>query len=236
MSSKKPISTLLLTGANNHDWRRTAPFLRDLLTTSGDFTVTIAEDTPSALSGDLSEYDLFFLDYNGPCWGDTAEANFLDVVRNGAGVVVFHAANNAFTGWLEYEKMVGLLWREGTGHGQFHEFPVTITDKTHPITEGIADFRTEDELYHRLVPMFDTPVQILATAYSAVETGGTGNHEPMLMVTQYGAGRVFHTALGHVWPGDPNGSYRGASLVAVENPGFQQTLLRGAKWAARQHE
>lgn len=34
---KKSISTLYLTGANNHDWERTGPFLREVLSASGDF-------------------------------------------------------------------------------------------------------------------------------------------------------------------------------------------------------
>lgn len=226
------ISTLLVTGENNHDWARTAPFIKNLLESSGRFEVTLATDASAALEADLSGFDLLFVDYNGPLWSEGAQANFLKAVEGGTGAVIYHAANNAFEGWTEYEKLVGLLWREGTGHGEFHEFPVTIVNHDHPITQGVADFRIEDELYHRLVPMHGTPVEVLATAFSSTESGGTGQDEPMLMVTTYGKGRVFHTALGHVWPGDPNGEYRGASLVAVENPGFQVTTLRGSEWAA----
>ncbi|HEX8551942.1 MAG TPA: ThuA domain-containing protein [Abditibacteriaceae bacterium] len=228
----KPISTLLVTGANNHDWQRTAPYLQGLLTDSGRFSVTLATDASLALEGDLNGYDLFLLDYNGDSWSEKAQNNFLEAVRNGAGVVIFHAANNSFEGWTEYEKLVGLLWREGTGHGQFHTFNVDISNSAHPITQGVTNFETEDELYHRLVPMHGTEVEILATAYSDPEQGGTGDHEPVLMTTQYGAGRVFHTALGHVWEGDPNCGYRGCTMVALENKGFQTTLLRGSEWAA----
>ncbi|WP_394792904.1 ThuA domain-containing protein [Armatimonas sp.] len=218
------ITTLYVTGANNHDWERTGPFLRDVLTASGDFSITYTEDASAALEGDLSGFDLLFLDYNGSLWSEAAQANFLEAVKGGTGVVVLHAADNAFPGWIEYEKLVGLLWREGTGHGKFHGFTVTIQNTEHPITAGLTDFVTEDELYHKLVPMHDTPIEVLASAYSSPESGGTGNFEPMLMTTHYGAGRVFHTALGHVW--------RGSSLAAIENAGFQETLLRGARWAA----
>ena len=228
-----PIPTLLLTGQNNHDWARSAPFLRDLLSGSGRFEITLTEDASATLEGDISGYELLFLDYNGPAWSAAAQSNFLRRVEAGAGVVIYHAANNAFTGWVEYEKMVGLLWREGTGHGKFHVFDVAIQDREHPITRGVENFSTHDELYHRLVPLHGTPVHVLATAYSAPGQDGTGNHEPVLMTSRYGQGRVFHTALGHLWKGDPNGEYRGASLVALENPGFQTTLLRGAEWAAR---
>lgn len=234
----KPITTLLVTGANNHDWQRSAPFFERLLNDSGKFATAVAADASTALEGDLQPYQLFFLDYNGPAWSEKAQLNFLDAVWNGAGVVVVHAANNAFPGWVEYEKMIGLLWRDaedrsnGSGHGDFHCFEVRVTAPEHPIVQGLSNFAVEDELYHRLKPMHGTAVQVLAEAYSAPEYHGTGCYEPILMVSEYGNGRVFHTALGHVWPGDPDGEYRGATLVALNNEGFQQTLLRGCQWAA----
>jgi len=120
------IRVLLLTGANNHDWQRSAPFCKDLLERSGKFRVTLTE-TPSAVlehSAIGEDYDLLFMDYNGPEWTEAAKANFEAAVAEGVGLVILHAADNAFAGWIEFEKMVGLLWREGTGHGQFHEFEV----------------------------------------------------------------------------------------------------------------
>ena len=228
------IPTLLLTGANNHDWRRSAPFLQQLLEASGRFEVTLSVD-PSTVLADaeaLAAFALIFVDYNGPEWADHAKANFVRAVEQGTGLVILHAANNAFTGFVEYEKMCGICWRQGAGHGAFHEFEVTVTDHDHPITQGVADFRTSDELYHGLAPMHGVGYQVLATALSATDTGGSGKHEPMLLVSQYGRGRVFHQVLGHIWEGDPEGENRGASLVALENEGFQLTTLRGCEWAA----
>ena len=107
------IKTLLVTGANNHDWRRSTPYCKDLLEKSGKFEVTVTED-PSAVLEDaqgLKDYQLLFSDYNGPEWSEAAKANFEAAVRNGTGLVILHAADNSFPGWVEYEKMVGLLWR-----------------------------------------------------------------------------------------------------------------------------
>ena len=221
------IKTLLLTGANNHDWTLSAPFCRKLLEDSGAFEVTLTEDPSSALADGeaLKACDLLFMDYNGPEWSDAAQAHFAAAVAGGTGLVVLHAADNAFSGWVEFEKMVALLWREGTGHGKFHEFPVTFVDRDHPITRGLADYRTTDELYHRLVHMHSVEYHVLATAYSSEESGGTGREEPIHVITQYGQGRVFHQVLGHVWPGNPD-------MIAFENEGFQKTTLRGSQWAA----
>ena len=227
------IKTLLLSGANNHDCTRSSPFVRDLLNASGRFDVTLTEDPSAALedADALKNWDLIFSDYNGPEWSDAAKANFEAAVRSGTGLVILHAADNAFKGWVEYEKMCALMWREGTGHGAYHEFEIKITDRDHPITRGMADFRLWDELYHRLVHMHESHHRILATAYSDPETGGTGNDEPMMAVTQYGQGRVYHSVMGHVWPGDPEGNPT-CSMRTFENQDFQQTLLRGAEWAA----
>lgn len=227
------IETLLLSGANNHDWKRSTPFCKELLESSGRFSVTVTEDPSAALedAGALKGYRLLFSDYNGPAWSEAAKANFEAAVRGGTGLVILHAADNAFTGWIEYEKMVALLWREGTGHGQFHEFPVTIVDHDHPVSRGLSDFSLWDELYHKLVHMHEAPYEILATAYSDADSGGTGNDEPVMVATHYGQGRVYHHVLGHVWTGDPEAS-KGCSMITFENPGFQRALLRGCEWAA----
>lgn len=228
------LKVLLLSGANNHDWTRSTPFCKALLEDTGRFAVTVAQDPSAALedADALASYDLIFSDYNGPEWSPAAKANFESAVSGGTGLLILHAADNAFTGWVEYEKMVGLLWREGTGHGHFHEFEVKITDHDHPVTRGLKDFRLWDELYHKLVHLHNVPYRVLATAYSSPDQLGSGNDEPMMVVTQYGQGRVFHMVLGHVWPGDPNGEYKGASMITFENEGFKQALLRACEWAA----
>jgi len=230
--NKLPV--LLLTGANNHDWKRSAPFLKKVMEESGRFVVTLTEDPSAALEDavGLRRYALILIDYNGPPWSKAARANFLAAVKQGTGVVAVHAANNAFPEWKEYAELVGLMWRPESGHGQFHEFKVTVDDPTHPITRGVADFRITDELYHRLVPTPGVPLHVLATAWSDEKKGGTGADEPVMTVTHYGKGRVFYQALGHLWAGVPKDGYIGCTLIALENSGFQQTLLRGCEWAA----
>jgi hypothetical protein len=74
---------------------------------------------------------------------------------------------------------------------------------------------------------------------------GSGRHEPVMVALQYGQGRVYHHVFGHVWPLDPiledkdspelpsnSRASLGASMMAFENPGFQQALIRGCEWAA----
>jgi len=224
-----PIPALIISGANNHDWKWTTPSLRSILEESGRFVVDITEK-PAATLADaaaIAKYRVFVLDYNGPRWGEPAESNFLAAVEGGTGVSIIHAANNAFPGWEPYECMVADLWREGTGHGRFHRFDVKIVDRDHPITRDLPTLLSHpDELYHRLVHMHDAPRRILATAYSDPATGGTGNDEPMVMVKEYGKGRIFHTPLGHVWTGQE------ATRASHLDPQFRRLMVRGTEWAA----
>jgi type 1 glutamine amidotransferase len=225
----EPIRVLLVTGENNHDWEYTSKVHKETLEATGRFRVDITEKPGVDLAdaGKLHQYGVFVLDYNGARWGDAAEKAFAKAVADGTGVVFIHAANNAFTGWDEFEKMAGLLWREGTGHGEFHAFDVKITDKSHPITAGLSDLEAHpDELYHKLVNTQHVPVTVLATAYSSPEKRGTGHDEPMAIVLNYGKGRVFQTPLGHVWRNDEK------SRVSINDPQFKVLLARGTEWAA----
>ena len=224
-----PIPVLVVSGANNHDWEFSAPSLVAMLEASGRFAVQHTNDPATSLAQAdyLAGFQAVVLDYNGPRWGEAAEANFVAAVEGGLGVAVIHAANNAFDGWVEYEHMVALMWRAGTGHGSFHSFDVTIEDRDHPITRGLPDLVAHpDELYHRLVHMHDTDYHVLASAHSSSESGGSGNAEPMVIVKQYGQGRIFHTPLGHVWRGNE------PSRASHADPQFQNLVARAVEWAA----
>lgn len=227
-SPGQPIRTLLLTGENNHNWRYTSRLHKETLEATGRFDVTIADDPAAALADAdaLASYDLIVLDYNGPRLGEAAEKNFTRAVEGGTGLVVIHAANNAFNGWTDYERMCGLLWRAGAGHGKFHEFDVRIVDADHPITKGLGDLKAHpDELYHNLSNAGGAEFRTLADAFDAAEIGGSGKHEPAAIVLTYGEGRVFHTPLGHVWTGVES------TKASVADPQFRALLARGAEWA-----
>ena len=46
----EPIKTLLLTGENNHDWIRSAPYCKDLLEESKRFEVGLTTDPSASLA------------------------------------------------------------------------------------------------------------------------------------------------------------------------------------------
>ncbi len=225
------IKVLILTGVNNHNWRATTPALREVLEATGRFEVRINEEGRGNGLETFLPYDVLLLNYNdyrqtqGPWWDDRARQAMLDFVRNGKGLVCYHASNNAFWGWPEFDKLVGGTWRDTAGHGPYHAYTVNILDREHPITKGLpASFAENDELYHRL--SMEPGIHVLAAAlddpkncYKPNEGCGTGKDEPLIWTKAYGLGRVFQTALGH-------------DVKAMESPGFRATLVRGTEWAA----
>ena len=223
------LRALIVSGANNHDWEWSTPAIQQLLEASGKFSVTVTTDPATTLADAerLRGFDVLVLDYNGPRWGAEAEANFVSAVSGGVGVAVVHAANNAFEGWTDYETLVGDLWRAGTGHGRFHAFDVPIARRDHPVTATLPDLRAHpDELYHDLWRAPAANHEVLASAMSSEESGGTGEQEPMILVGSFGEGRVFHTPLGHVWRGKED------TRASYADPQLHTLLVRGTEWAA----
>jgi uncharacterized protein len=225
------VKVLILTGVSNHKWAATTPVLREILEQTGRFEVRVNEEVRGNGSETFAPYDVLLLNYNdfkqtaGPWWDDRARQAILDFVRNGKGVVSYHASNNAFWGWNEFDKLVGGTWRETGSHAPYHPFTVKIVDPQNPITNGMpGSFAENDELYHGL--NLQPNIHVLATAYDDPQncskdhkTCGTGKDEPLIWTLKYGLGRVFQTALGH-------------DVKALDNPGFRTTLVRGTEWAA----
>jgi hypothetical protein len=225
------IKVLILTGVNNHKWAETTPVLRAVLEQTNRFEVRVNEEVRGNGPETFAPYDLLLLNYNdmkhsaGPWWDDRARQAMLDFVRNGKGLVCYHASNNAFWGWDEFDKLVGGTWRETAGHAPYHAYTVKIVDRENPITKDLpASFSETDELYHGL--SLQPGIQILATAYDDPQNCGkngkgcgTGKDEPLIWTLKYGTGRVFQTALGH-------------DVKAMQSSGFRATLVRGAEWAA----
>jgi type 1 glutamine amidotransferase len=107
------LRALVIDGQNNHDWKVTTPILRDILESSGNFTVDVATTPPTG--GDMrgfrprfADYDVVVSNYNGDRWPAATEREFVDYVKGGGGFVPVHAANNAFHDWPEYNRICGI--------------------------------------------------------------------------------------------------------------------------------
>ncbi len=249
-AADEKIKVIIIDGQHNHNWRETTPFLKEVLEESGKFTVDVSSNLKAGEKGgkvatvdfppDLTKYQVVISNYNGAAWPEEFRKTFDGLVKEGKlGFVLFHAANNCFADWPEFNRMVGLSWRnskfgdrlyvddagkvvripkgEGANTGETnHPYPIIIRDADHPITKGMPKewLHAKDQLMHNLRgPAED--VRILATAHCPQ----TKVHEPIIFTITHGKGRVVQTPMGH-------------DVFAMRCTGFITTIQRSAEWAA----
>lgn len=248
-----PVRVMILDGQSAgtyHDWQHTTPVLKKELEDAGLFQVDVVTAPPSGgdftkFKPDFSQYQAVVLNYDGPDWPAELRTSFENYLKGGGGLVIVHAADNAFPDWRAFNQMAGIGgWRERNekagplwyikdgrlmsdntpgiagSHGARLPFLVTAQQPEHPILKGLpkAWMHVGDELYATLRGPGEN-MTVLATAHSDPANKGTGRDEPMLMVLSYGKGRVFHTTMGHDVP-------------ALSCVGFIATFQRGTEWAA----
>lgn len=251
----EPVRVMILDGESAgpyHRWQTTTPVLKKELDETGLFTVDVVTAPPRGadtrgFAPEFTRYGVVVLNYDAPDerWPTALKQRFEAYMKSGGGLVVVHAADNAFPGWRAYNEMIGIGgWRDRTesagafwyvrdgrvvsdttpgragSHGLRVPFAITVRAADHPITRGLPRvwMHQGDELYARLRgPGQD--MTVLASAYSDPSNQGSGRDEPQLIVVRYGRGRIFHTTLGH----DVNG------LSSVD---FVTTFQRGTEWAA----
>src|SRR5512145_2300663 len=112
-TKKAGYKALIITGQNNHNWKASSPVLKTLLEQTGLFSAEIVttpgkDQDMSSFSPAFSDYDVVVLDYNGDLWPEKTMTDFEHYVKNGGGLVIYHAANNSFPEWKEYNLMIGL--------------------------------------------------------------------------------------------------------------------------------
>ena len=256
LARTKRMKALIISGQNNHNWPVSHRALRLILTQSDLFEVDTLL-TP-AKGGDMSKfnpefenYDVVVLDYNGDRWSQSTDEAFLRYVKRGGGVMVYHAADNAFADWEEFNKIIALGGWEGRdqrsgpyyylingigvldngpgaggSHGAQRSFPMHCRNAKHPITRGLPDnwMHAQEEMYDRMRGPANIK-DLLYSGYADPKSGGSGREEPLIFTVDYGKARIFHIMLGHC----------GQTLAdnpAMQCAGFQTLLLRGTEWAA----
>jgi type 1 glutamine amidotransferase len=217
-----PVRVLLVTGQNNHDWARTAPVVEEILEQTGRFAVDVELHPESLTAAKLEPYAAILSHWNAfgkgaAPWPEEARAAYVAFVRGGKGHVALHAGSSSFYDWPDYQQVGIAAWGNGkTGHGPVHRFPVRKAAK-HAIVDGLAEFTTQDELWHRAA--VQEGAEVLAEAFSAADRSGSGAWEPVAFVRPFGGGRCFTLLLGH-------------DVAAMQSPGFRALLARGTEWAA----
>lgn len=218
-----PKKVLVVTGLEypGHRWQETAPVVAAAIGEDKRLEVSVTEDPRMLASPELGTYDVIVLNYQNhevPA-PEGALANLRRAVEGGKGLVLVHFACGAFIDWptktvaADFGVLAGRVWNPKLrGHDPRGSFLVKVIDTAHPITIGLGDFDTEDELYTCLDGNW--PIQVLATATSKVDQ----KDYPMAFVLTSGKGRTFNCVLGHD--------------VKALNSAVCALYRRGTAWAA----
>lgn len=216
------INVILLSGKNNHEWAKTTPVLQSILKESPLFSVSITERPDTLTKQSLKPFHLILSNWNAfpekaRQWSPETEDAILDFVKKGGGFVFVHSAGSTNYDWAEFQNMAIGSWGDSTKHGKVAPFKVEISSVDHPVTHGLSDFLTTDELWVDM--RVNGKPKVLANAFAPASNNGSEELEPVVLSKQIGKGRTFFLGLGH-------------DVQAMKNSGFQTLLLRGSEWAA----
>ena len=249
---------LIVDGFSNHDWRKTTAFIDATLSDTGLFDVAVSTSPSEADAPGWEEWRPAFSDYAVVVlnmnniqqpeirWPPQVEQDLEAYVHGGGGLLVYHSANNAFPHWPEYDRMIGLGWRDkdhglalqlqadgtiqripaGTGDDTSHgprQDTLVIRLNDHPINNGMPQrWMTPDiEVYtHARGPAEEL------TVLSYGRHIASDTYWPLEWVVGYGQGRVYSSSFGHIWKTDDGIPDR------VRCVGFQTSLIRATEWLA----
>ncbi|HEY4017671.1 MAG TPA: ThuA domain-containing protein [Pseudonocardiaceae bacterium] len=183
------------------------------------FDLTISDDL--AIYEDAAKLNDF--DVIVQCWsiGELTEgqcAGLVNAVRSGVGFAGWHGGVlGTFVTSRDYLRMIGgqFLYHQP----DFVDYEVNIR-ADHPIVAGIDDFAVHTEQYWLIT---DTHNDVLATTVVHPAPGEEFTEDvvmPVVWTRQWGAGRVFVSAIGH-------------RPLDLRQPEVASLTLRGLTWAAR---
>jgi type 1 glutamine amidotransferase len=161
------------------------------------------------------QYDVLVMYDLNPKITPEQQQNFQALLERGIGLVSLHHNLAAHRQWPAYRQVIGgqfLLapteidgrqWAKSTwSHGE--TIPVTIADREHPITKGLADFSIHDETYGGYY--------VAPGVHVLLKTNHPKNTPELAWTTKYAASPVVFLMLGHDAQAYNHPSYR--ALVA----------------------
>jgi hypothetical protein len=214
---------------------------------TGAWTTTVSYDLKDFTAANLAQYDAIQLDSTTGRFLDDADAAataarkqaLLDFVRSGKGLIMTHAAGDAYHGngaaaeslWPEFSKMTG-------GFFKFHwvipqEITVKVDDAKSPLLAGYgaAPFTVHDEIYTFKQDQYNNRKNfhvLLSVDYSKMSQEDkleepesnrrTDGDYVVSWIRKEGQGRVWYNILGH-------------SEHVLSMPAYQKMLVSGIQYA-----
>ena len=205
-------------GWNGHDPEECAAIYRRWLHEDG-YAVRVETDLNVLADPDIHDHTPTAPIYTMSKIEKEPLANLVKAIEGGVGLAGHHGGmSDAFRDAVDYQFVVGGQW---VAHpGNIIDYTVDVTKPDDPIMQGIpASFPYTSEQYYMHM---DPSVEVLATTtFSGLHAPWTKDVVmPVVWKRIYGAGKVFHSTLGH-------------QVGEFENPNMATILRRGINWAAR---
>lgn len=219
------IRVLIVTGG--HDFER-APFFK-MWTDLGDIDYREAVQ-PGALSlfgPELKKrFDAIVFYDMVETISEEQKAAFVNLLKQGVGILFLHHSLASYQNWDEYEKILGGRYylAAGTKDGKSHEastyqhdveVPVHVVDPNHPVTRGVSDFILHDEVYGKY--------EVLPDMHPLLRTSHPLSSKTVAWWHPYGKSRIVFIQLGH-------------DHWAYENPAYRKLVKQAIVWVSRQGE
>jgi type 1 glutamine amidotransferase len=176
--------------------------MQQIAASSGKFEVLCTEDLSLISAATLADFDVVYFFTSGELeLSGQQKTDLLAFVRSGKGFGGAHSATDTLYAWPEYGDLIGAYFN---GHPWTQEVSINIEDPDDPIVHDLyPSFRIVDEIYqfrnfsrdrvHVLMSLDTTSVDL-----SAPEVARDDGDFALAWRRDYGAGRVFYTALGHL--------------------------------------
>lgn len=231
--SEARVALVVRGGWDGHQPVETTELFIPLLEANG-FSVRV-EESPAVYADDghMATVDLIMQVNTMNTIEKDEMAGLRAAVVNGTGMAGWHGGiADSYRDNADYLHMIGGQFahhagkapeqRTGEESDNYIPYTVHITElgKTHPITQGIADFDLVTEQYWVLSDEYN---EVLATTTQEARPFDAWKKPvtaPAIWTRQWGKGRIFVSAPGH-------------NLEIVEDPSVRTVIERGLLWAAR---
>jgi type 1 glutamine amidotransferase len=246
-AEQKPLRVLIVAGGCCHDYATQKEVLKKGIEARVNAVVEVAYDPTK------STKPLFEL-FKSPDWGKNFDvvvhdecaaditdqayvANIVNAHKNGLPAVNLHCAMHSYR-WGNFKQPVKagddnaswyeMLGLQSTGHGPQQPIAITFTDKSHPITTGLADWTTiNEELYNNVQVL---GAKTLATGLQKVPekkdkkgkvTPASEANAIVAWTNEFGPKktRIFSTTIGH-------------NNATVEDARYLDLVARAVLWSA----
>jgi len=170
--------------------------------------MTLSTSKNDILPATFNKYDVLFEFGNIYSLSQAQQDAITGYVSGGGGFVGMHVTSWTFRPYPQLYQMMGGAF---LGHLARKEFGPYLSAESHPITENLGVYTSNDEPYEHQYLQSDITVLTYAQVRHA---------EPFSWVRDHGNGRVFYNASGH-------------DLLTWQQPNFMELMMRGTSWVAK---